>query len=639
MRRRVWVALTVAFGSVVALPNAIAASPIPAPKVISSGDEHTCVIVAGGSLKCWGGNLNGGLGDGTLNDAPAPVPATTLTGVTTISAGFHFTCAVRSDATIGCWGLNADGELGNGTNADSFVPTTVTGISTATSISAGGGHACATLGDTTVRCWGANGHGQLGNGSTSDSNTPVVVVGITGAVGVTAGLEFSCAVLVDTTVRCWGNNVDGALGNGMTTDSSIPVVVSGLTGATAVSALGSHACALLDTGTVRCWGFNGFGELGNSTTTNSTVPVTVTGLSGVAAISVGEFHSCALLANATVRCWGDNTDGELGDGSTISASNPVTVSGLANVTAIAAGGYSTCAVISDATARCWGDNSVGALGDGTNLSSATPVVVSGLTSIAQPNGSLYVPLSPSRLLETRTGLATTDGQFNAIGPRTTGTTTELTITGRANIPTTATAAVLNITVTEPQNPGYITIWPCGEPRPNASNLNYTTSTTIANLVITKIGANGKICLYTQATTHLIADINGYYPAASTFTPLTPSRLLETRTGLATTDGQFNAIGPRTTGTTTELTITGRANIPTTATAAVLNITVTEPQNPGYITIWPCGEPRPNASNLNYTTSTTIANLVITKIGANGKICLYTQATTHLIADINGYYPA
>ena len=124
----------------------------------------------------------------------------------------------------------------------------------------------------------------------------------------------------------------------------------------------------------------------------------------------------------------------------------------------------------------------------------------------------YIPLAPARLLETRPDSATIDGQFNNIGIRAAGTTTEVQITGRATIPANATAVVLNIAVTQTQAPGFITVFPCGSPRPEtSSNLNYTTNQTIPNLVIAKIGDNGKICIFTLADTHIIADLNGYYP--------------------------------------------------------------------------------------------------------------------------------
>ncbi|MEP7112360.1 MAG: Ig-like domain-containing protein [Ilumatobacteraceae bacterium] len=252
----------------------------------------------------------------------------------------------------------------------------------------------------------------------------------------------------------------------------------------------------------------------------------------------------------------------------------------------------------------------------------------------------YVPLAPVRVLESRVGQASTfDGQFWQIGPRPAGSVTELTIAGRGDIPADATAVVLNVTVTEPAGTGYITVFPCGSPTPNTSNLNYLTADTVANTVIAKIGTNGKICLYTPTTTHLIVDLNGYYPAGSTYDPTVPVRVLESRVGQASTfDGQFWQIGPRPAGSVTELTIAGRGDIPADATAVVLNVTVTEPAGTGYITVFPCGSPTPNTSNLNYLTADTVANTVIAKIGTNGKICLYTPTTTHLIVDLNGYYP-
>ena len=119
--------------------------------------------------------------------------------------------------------------------------------------------------------------------------------------------------------------------------------------------------------------------------------------------------------------------------------------------------------------------------------------------------------------------------------------------------------------------------------------------------------------------------------------LVPGRLLETRPDApATIDGQSSGIGLRTGGSTTELKVAGRYGIPTDATSAVLNVTVTGTQGPGYVTVWPCGTTMPTASNLNYTTGDTIPNLVIAKIGTNGNICLFTTTPTDLIADVNGY---
>jgi hypothetical protein len=128
---------------------------------------------------------------------------------------------------------------------------------------------------------------------------------------------------------------------------------------------------------------------------------------------------------------------------------------------------------------------------------------------------------------------------------------------------------------------------------------------------------------------------------TSFSSLVPGRLLETRVGptATTVDGQFEGIGLRAAGSVTELQITGRSGVPSDAAAAVLNVTVADAQGDGFVTVWPCGAALPNASNLNYATGATVPNAVITKIGAGGKICFYTLAATHLIVDVNGYYPA
>ncbi len=250
----------------------------------------------------------------------------------------------------------------------------------------------------------------------------------------------------------------------------------------------------------------------------------------------------------------------------------------------------------------------------------------------------FVGFAPSRLLDTRTGFSTVDNQFAGIGLRAADSVTQLAVAGRAGVPADASAVVLNVTATSPTGAGYVTVFPCGSDRPTASSLNYVAGATVPNAVISKLGTNGTICLYTQAATHLIVDINGFFPNGAAFSALNPARLLETRSGLSTIDGQSNGIGARAADSVTELQVTGRAGVPADAGAAVLNVTVTEAQGAGYVTVFPCGSTRPNASSLNYVAGSTVANAVISKIGAGGKVCLYTQAGTHMIVDINGYLP-
>ena len=204
-------------------------------------------------------------------------------GVTTMAIaatnGLH-TCALLTGGTVDCWGHNHYGQLGNGTTADSPTLVPVSGLSGITAIATGVFHTCALLTGGTVDCWGANPDGELGNGTTTDSSTPVTVGVFSGATAISAGGAHTCALVpfYGGIALCWGNNYVGQLGNGTTTNSSTPVPVSGLSGVTAIATGGNHTCALLTGGTVDCWGENTYGELGNGTRSNSSTPVVVLGL-------------------------------------------------------------------------------------------------------------------------------------------------------------------------------------------------------------------------------------------------------------------------------------------------------------------------------------------------------------------------
>jgi hypothetical protein len=115
-------------------------------------------------------------------------------------------------------------------------------------------------------------------------------------------------------------------------------------------------------------------------------------------------------------------------------------------------------------------------------------------------------------------------------------------------------------------------------------------------------------------------------------------VLETRNGENTIDHQHEGFGPFPAGNTLEVGIAGRGGVQADASAAVLNVTVTGNGQPGFLTVCPCGTPRPTESNVNYAGGQTIANAVVAKIGDNGKVCVYNSSITHIIFDINGYVP-
>lgn len=247
---------------------------------IAAGYGHTCALLSNGAMRCWGENREGQLGNGTTANPGTPQPVTVngITGATAITTGAYHTCALLADSTLRCWGRNDQGQLGNGTVTSSSTAVTVSGLTGVAAVSGGGVHTCAVLTNGTVRCWGENQFGQLGNGNTATSTTPVQVVGISNAVDVSVGWRHTCARLGDGTVRCWGENAFGQLGNGATANSSTPVQVTGISSAVGVTAgWWHHSCAILSTGTVRCWGVNQWGQFGNGTTTSSSTPVTMNG--------------------------------------------------------------------------------------------------------------------------------------------------------------------------------------------------------------------------------------------------------------------------------------------------------------------------------------------------------------------------
>ena len=252
------------------------------------------------------------------------------------------------------------------------------------------------------------------------------------------------------------------------------------------------------------------------------------------------------------------------------------------------------------------------------------------------------PLVPARLLDTRPGTATIDGLAaggGAIGP---DATTDLLVVGRGGVPATGVATVvLNITVTAPTAGGFATVWPSAAARPNASNLNFVPNQTVANMVITKVGPNGRINLYNSSgASHLIVDVMGWIGADSELTSLQPARLLDTRPGTATIDGQFVGTGAIGANASRTLVVVGRGGVPATGVAAVvLNVTVTAPTAPSFLTVWPTGFNRPNASSLNYSVGKTVANMVLARVGIDGTISFYNSAgAAHVIVDVVGWMP-
>jgi alpha-tubulin suppressor-like RCC1 family protein len=362
-----------------------------------------CALLSNGTVKCWGPDNVGSLGDGNPNYTivSTPVSATTVSETNPakgISMG-DATCAALTDGTIQCWGYNGFGNLGNDTTTNSLAAVVTYSNSAnnpAQQVSAGLYSACAVFHDGTGECWGNVGGNPaaplLGNSlNAAGSLSPVPLSIANPATAISVGNASACVLMADTTVQCWGSNTQGELGTGSFTGpetcdthacSPIPVPVTGLKNVTMISVggLADVACAV-SAGAVWCWGSNMYSQLGQpATVTQLASPVQISGISTAVAVSVGYSSVCALLADGTVQCWGNNVDGQMGNGTTSSPqTSPVTVSNITATnpaTAISVNENSACALLRDGTVECWGYAYDGSLGSGeANTDELVPVPV------------------------------------------------------------------------------------------------------------------------------------------------------------------------------------------------------------------------------------------------------------------------
>ncbi|PRP94871.1 RCC1 domain-containing protein [Enhygromyxa salina] len=331
------------------LPNTVPPVVVGGPVVaLAAGFLHTCAVLETGRLRCWGFGNGGALGYGnTMNIGDDEDPATAgdidIPGdvVQVVTATEH-TCALIEGGAVRCWGSGTAGKLGLGNTTfigDNELPNTVGPLNlggTTVQIAAGAVHTCALLDTGEVLCWGQNSNGQLGYGNTAsvgDNETPASVgpvdIGAV-AIRVATGWQHTCVITDTQAVRCWGNGGFGRLGYGDTVTigddeppSSVGDVDLGGGLATGLVLGDTHTCALLDDGAVRCWGRSDRGQLGYANTSSigdDELP------SAVGAVEIGGVvtqlssfyqHSCALLGNHAVRCWGRNSNGQLGYGDTI----------------------------------------------------------------------------------------------------------------------------------------------------------------------------------------------------------------------------------------------------------------------------------------------------------------------------------
>ncbi|MCZ6627014.1 MAG: hypothetical protein O7E56_02170 [SAR324 cluster bacterium] len=301
---------------------------------ISAGEDHACALLSGGKLRCWGDSTFGQLGYGNTarlgdDETPASAGDVAVGGpVAQIAAGRFHTCALMIGGAVRCWGDGYYGQLGYGNTerlGDNELPASAGDVplgEKAVQVVTGSAHTCALLARGRVRCWGRGDSGQLGYANTRNigDDEPASAAGdvrLGGwAVQLSAGSRHTCALLTTGRVRCWGEGFYGQLGHGNSAnigDDEHPASAGDLRlGAKALGIASgkSHVCALLQGGSLRCWGNGFFGQLGYGmprSVGDNELPAEMAAVrleEPFVRVTAGGAHTCGLLVSGKLRCWG-----------------------------------------------------------------------------------------------------------------------------------------------------------------------------------------------------------------------------------------------------------------------------------------------------------------------------------------------
>jgi Regulator of chromosome condensation (RCC1) repeat len=349
-------------------PAAVGPAPAKAPPAqgatqMDCGDFHTCARLVDGTVRCWGRNDRGQLGDGTTVDAATPVTPAGLRGVVEVAAGASFTCARLEGGAVQCWGSGR--LLGDGIPRASLPPTAVPNVGGALEVRAAGLVTCARRADG-ARCWGLEGDRARAATSTDlpDLGKPVELA---------TGAAHACGRQGDGSVRCWGDFE-------WTVGAASSFLRPALRGVRRLVTGDDFLCAIVDDGAVRCWGRNDDGQLGKAPDDEiHAAALEILGVRGAERLAAGEGQACAVLAGGTVQCWGANEEGELGLGTRTTTELPQpAVKGLSAVRDVCIGSAHACALTEGGAVHCWGANTAGQVGDGTKERRLTPTRVRGL---------------------------------------------------------------------------------------------------------------------------------------------------------------------------------------------------------------------------------------------------------------------
>jgi alpha-tubulin suppressor-like RCC1 family protein len=296
----------------------VAVQAIADAKQVIGGGNAMCALTKSGTVACWGDNRFGiiGTGGSIAEEGQNRIPAQGLNDATQISVEGPHVCALTRKGTVKCWGYNTAGQVGDGTVAGDSplgraLPVAVEGVNNATQVDVGATNSCARVASGDVLCWGDNSSKQLGGGNVEFSPTPVRVPLTSAASQIAIGSYFGCALVEKGNVVCWGGGKDGKV-----------VKVSGLSDATSIAASAYGACAIRRNSTVSCWGMAmSLPSLAKPTPLGTTA-TTVSGWSNVKQLAGGLGFMCALTTAGRISCAGDNMFGQFGNGTKTSSTNP-----------------------------------------------------------------------------------------------------------------------------------------------------------------------------------------------------------------------------------------------------------------------------------------------------------------------------
>jgi len=360
--------------------------------------NHTCLVATDHSVWCWGENNDGQIGLESISQAERlPRRVHGLSEVVEITTGGNFSCAVKTGGTVVCWGSNLDGTLGSGAfvarRALPGVELSVAGdggmvqLTGVSHVAASLFHLCALVSNGSVYCWGRNNFGQLGVGDQLERRVPTLVMAapgipLEGVTHLATNTLCTCALLATGRVRCWGHAASCGLNR--TDDADIPYADATteltLAGVSRLEGGDYHACAVVNPAadgglsSAVCWGLNGDGQLGLGLLMPFTqaAPAPVPGLSDVVSIPCGHRQTCA-LSGGRVTCFGENFAGQLGDGTISDDSGGLhaEVLGISDAVELQVRSRSACVRHQAGGVSCWGVNTHGQLGRGS-ISNAQP---------------------------------------------------------------------------------------------------------------------------------------------------------------------------------------------------------------------------------------------------------------------------